>query len=150
MALNWFISYLSNRSFLVKLRDASSSCAPFSCGVPKGSILCVLLFTITLPLGHILHSLNINFQCCADDTQLYVQLKSGSTDVLHVLSCLTEAKNWMSQNILQLNDSKLEVIIITTPGPSTSSAKYLSSSLGSDLKNVCKEASNLTVFFDSQ
>ena len=141
MALDWCISYLSNRSFSVRLGDASSTCAPLSCGVPQGSILGPLLFTIyMLPLGHILRSHNINFHCYADDTQLYIPLKPGSTDVSHVLSCLTEVKNWMSTNFLQLNDSKSEVIIITPPGHSTSSVTNLSSGLGALSNNVCSEA----------
>ncbi len=39
VALDWFISYLSNRSFSVVLGDVSSSHAPLFCGVPQGFIL---------------------------------------------------------------------------------------------------------------
>lgn len=48
-----------------------------------------------------------------DDTHLYILLKSGTTSVSHIMSCLTEIKNWMSKNVLQLNGLKLEIIIIT-------------------------------------
>ena len=56
----------------------------------------------------------------------------------------------MSTNFLQLNDSKSEVIIITPPGPSISSVTNMSSGLGALSNNVCTEARNLGVIFDSQ
>ena len=39
VALEWFKSYLSNRSFSVSLGDACSSHAPLFCGVPQESFL---------------------------------------------------------------------------------------------------------------
>ena len=44
--VNWFQSYLSNRSFLVNLGNNISHPASVSCGVPRGSILGPLLFLI--------------------------------------------------------------------------------------------------------
>ena len=44
--VNWFQSYLSNRSFLVDLGNIFFQPASISCGVPQGSILGPLLFLI--------------------------------------------------------------------------------------------------------
>ena len=41
---------------------------------------------------------HIDLHCYADDTQLYVPLKPGTTDVPCIMSCLTEIKNWMSKH----------------------------------------------------
>lgn len=62
------ISYLSNRSFSVSLGDFSSAAAPLKFGVPQGSILAPLLFSLyMLPLGFWKHG--VSFRCFADDKQ---------------------------------------------------------------------------------
>ena len=151
VALDWFISYLSNRSFSVRLGEASSSCAPLFCGVPQRSILSPLLFNVyMLPLGQFMHWHNIDFHCYADDAQLYVPQQPGKTGVSCIFSCLAEIQNWMSENVLQLNDSKSDISIMSPSGPRTSIINNLSSSLGTLSNNVRKEARNLGVIFDSE
>ena len=44
--LKWFRSYLSERIFLVNIESKLSDFGKTSCGVPKGSILGLLLFLI--------------------------------------------------------------------------------------------------------
>lgn len=107
---------------LVTLADVSSLCGRLKCGVPQGSILGPLLFTIYLrPLGHILCSHSIDFHCYANDTQLYGPLNPGSTEVSQILSRL------MSENFLQLNDSESEVFIVRPLGSGTNRVNILSS-----------------------
>ena len=139
VALDWFISYLWNRSFSVRFGEASSSCAPLFWGVPQGSILGPLLFTVyMLSLGQTIRRHNIDFHWYADDTQFYVPLQPGKSDVSRIFSCLAGIKNWKS-----------DIVIMNPSGPSTSYYTNLYSSLGALSNNVWKEAHNLGVIFDS-
>ena len=133
-ALQWFSSYLSHRSFSVSIGQHSSSSAPLSCGVPQGSILGPILFSLyMLPLGNIIRKYNLSFHFFADDSQLYLPLRSR--DCLQtLLECLKEINDWMGDNFLQLNNSIWEVIIFN---PSKFN-KPIFTDLGSlILKTIC-------------
>ena len=113
-ALNWFASYLSNRTFSVSIGEFVSSSAMIKCGIPQDSILGPILFSIyMLPLGEIIRNHNISFHFYADDTQLYLSVKPNELNKLAVLhECLNDVQSWLSQNFLQLNPDKTEVLII--------------------------------------
>ena len=65
-----------------------------------------------------------------------------------LLSFFKKMKNF--ENVLPLNDSKSDIVIMSPSGPSTSSINNLSSRLGTLSNNVWKEAHNLGVIFDSE
>ncbi len=50
-ALQWFSSYLTNRTFSIVTGDSSSSTTSLSCGVPQGSILGPFYFHFTCCLS---------------------------------------------------------------------------------------------------
>uniref|UniRef100_A0A3P9D8J8 Reverse transcriptase domain-containing protein n=1 Tax=Maylandia zebra TaxID=106582 RepID=A0A3P9D8J8_9CICH len=113
-ALQWFVSYLSNRLQFVHVNGESSSHTEVNYGVPQGSVLGPILFTLyMLPLGSIIRRHSIHFHCYADDTQLYLSMKPDNTHQLVKLQeCLKDIKTWMAANFLLLNSDKTEVIVL--------------------------------------
>lgn len=126
-ALSWFKSYLSDRSQFVNVHDVPSMHTKVSHGVPQGSVLGPILFTLyMLPLGNIMRKHSIHFHCYADDTQLYLSMKPDETNQLSKLeACFKEIKIWMTRNFLLLNSDKTEVIVL---GP-----KHLRDSVSNDI-----------------
>ena len=74
LALGWFKSYLSGRTHSLKVGSTLSHPAALQYGVPQGSVLGPILFSLyTNPISSIIHShsSSINYHFYADDTQLY-------------------------------------------------------------------------------
>ena len=117
-ALKWFKSYLSGRTQAVSVSSVTSHDVDLEFGVPQGSVLGPILFTVyTLPLGHIVrhHGLNVHFY--ADDTQIYSYctakpITSMSVSMKKMEHCINEISQWMANNKLKLNDSKTELLIV--------------------------------------
>ena len=103
--LDWFRSYLSSRAQCVRLDNDASSWGNVSIGVPQGSILGPLLFTIyvnDLPL--VIQESDINMY--ADDTAIHASA-STPTSVEQTLQLdLDRVADWMKINRLKLNTDK--------------------------------------------
>ena len=96
--LQWFESYLSYRRQAAVVNTKSSSWYDLPFGVPQGSVLGPILFTLYIsPIGDIVRRQNISYHTYADDTQLY--LSFGAQDY----ACMADAKSSME---LCVNDIK--------------------------------------------
>lgn len=116
--LRWFSSYLQDRSMKVKIDNVHSDPVDLVYGVPQGSCLGPILFTVyAAPLFDIISKHLPSAHAYADDTQLYMSFHAGDeTSEAHALEalelCIAEIRKWMLTFKLKINDSKTEFIII--------------------------------------
>ena len=118
---SWFSSYLSGRSQQIAINDTLSAEFELHCGVPQGSCLGPLLFTLcSSKLFEIIKHHFPTVHCYADDTQVYISLcPNDSLDQLNAAelleSCIDDIRAWMLHDNLKLNGEKTELLIIGTP-----------------------------------
>ena len=106
ITLNWFTSYITNRSSSIRINTHSSPSRSITYGVPHGSILGPLLFNIDLlPMFDIFtHYPDISFHTYADDLQLYLNCTDSPTYAPDRLSsCIKSILQWLTSNSLKLN-----------------------------------------------
>jgi hypothetical protein len=116
-ALSWITSYLSGRCQLVRIGQSSSVPAPLTTGVPQGSVLGPILFSIYIsPIGELVTGHGISHQQYADDTQLYISLSVQNPifGINQLERCLSQLHSWFCQNGLCLNPTKSDAILFGT------------------------------------
>lgn len=110
--LEWFRSYLSNRSQQVNFKGTLSDPQPITIGVPQGSILGPLLFIIFLNDAPDVAKQLLDLY--ADDTTLQAadsDLKSLEDKLNQDLNALNE---WLKKNRLVLNTDKTVGMVLST------------------------------------
>ena len=118
VAYDWLRAYLTGRRQSISINGKVSEPKELDCGVPQGSVLGPILFTIyTHSLGKLLRQYNINYHFYADDTQLYIVFQPKDegdikNTVKHMEDVADVVRSWMSANMLKMNNQKTEVLVI--------------------------------------
>lgn len=111
--VDWVKSYLTDRRQLVRSGDSESNWRPVSRGVPQGSVLGPLFFSLYINniTDCISHS---QYHLYADDLQIYhhFSAKDMANSVLLMNTDIKSITLWTHKHGLKLNESKTQTIII--------------------------------------
>ena len=112
--IDWFNSYLTNRSFIVNVGKEYSSPGKLSCGVLQGSILGPLLFL--LYVNDMPQAINSELLLYADDTCLIYTAKDTKTIEEQLNSDFTSLCEWFIDNKLSIHfgEDKTKSILFGT------------------------------------
>ncbi len=152
--LKWISSYLSDRSQSVSIGSTLSTPANLLFGVPQGSVLGPLFFTIySSPIADIVRTHGLDVHKYADDTQLYLSfnVNTPNDEMLarqRIEACISDLRSWMSRNKLKLNDDKTELIILSSKHNQTK-IQNNTIQIGSSTISSSTSVRNLGVFLDS-
>ena len=154
LSLEWFRSYLTDRTQIFTAGSTSTSPLPLIYGVPQGSGLGPVKFiAYTESTTDTFFKHNILYHLFADDTQIYDHC--CVTDVAAVLSrlsaCVDDLNSLYSSLCLQLNPAKTEFIWFgSRSNLAKISPEYLSLTVASSSVRCVHTVRNLGVIFDSE
>ena len=100
-ALSWFASYLSARTQGIMINESLSKPFKLECGVPQGSCLGTLLFTLyTSELFEIIKYHLPMIHCYADDSQVLISFSQNDeaellAAVRNMEDCIRDIRSWM-------------------------------------------------------
>ena len=113
-SINWFQSYLSNRSFRVNVQGKYSCIAKIDCGVPQGSILGPLLFL--LYVNDMKQAVDCDLFLYADDSCLVYQHKDVKEIERNLNKNFSNVCDWFVDNTLSIHfgEDKTKCVLFGT------------------------------------
>ena len=107
-------NYLQNRTFVVRTNDNLSDLCRIVKGVPQGSILGPLLFTLYInDLPKVVEESGVVLY--ADDSTLFASSKYPANIQISLNNDLGRLDKWFKQNKLNLNSKKSEFLLVSNP-----------------------------------
>jgi hypothetical protein len=116
-ALLWLQQYLSERKQSVRINGVESAQCEITSGVPQGSVLGPVLFSVYLNgIGKILDKHGISYVLFADDIQLVITVdpKQINVALLKLEDAICELITWLNGHSLSVNPSKTELLLVGT------------------------------------
>ena len=142
-ALELFKSYLENRSYRVKIGETLSDPQKLKFGVPQGSILGPILYSLYVgEIENIAERYGVKVHVYADDVVLY----SSCEEMDSCKECHEQIKIWSSNNFLKLNNKKTQLICLSPRNSKTD--KLTTLNLMGECITVSNAAKYLGIWID--
>ena len=114
-ALQWFKDYLSNRLQSVIINDYVSEPRKVNCGVPQGSVLGPLLFSLYVsPWEDVVNAHGLTALFYADEVFVTMKQSQRQSGLNKLQNCINELLSWNTKNMLKCNPEKTEILHFTS------------------------------------
>ena len=152
-ALDLIASYLQGRTQRVVIGEQSSSPSMLMSGVPQGSVLDPLLFSLYVQtIGNSIRAHGLFYHQYADDLQLYCHFaltKQALAEAMrHIEKCVDKLNDWTTVNMLSMNDSNTQYLPIVPKSAAWLLDDVNVIRIGDDTVTAATNVRNLGVHFD--
>ena len=109
--IEWIMSYLSNRRQRVFLKGVSSNYLSMICGVPQGSVIGPILFSLVMDSLSPVHENTLLFKYADDLTILHFLRYSSEDKLQEEIDGIVE---WTKERSLRINFAKTSIMDVIT------------------------------------
>jgi len=151
-ALAWVKSYFGNRFQAISINGTVSEQRLLEYGMPQGSVFGPFSFPkYSSPIGRIAEKHVVQYHLYADDTQMYVVFDVNDADACkeQLERCIREVREWVTSNMLKLNETKTEFLVIGSKH-SRQAPGVSSISVGDSTVSAAHTARNIGAIMDDR